>query len=255
VDIRAKQSSAGSGDSGQPLYQKVVQALRSEILRGAYPIGTPLPSELLLCRLYGVSRHTVREALRHLRDLGLVESHQGKGTLVLRPGGPQVYVHQVNSIADLHDYAVESRYGDTAEARQLDNEEARRLGVPPEETWLRIEGLRHDKTSGEAICAVDIYVSSRFAGIARLLGRRTGPIYALIEDVYGESIGEVEQELRAVPLGPEHAARLGVPAGEMAVEIKRIYRLLDGSPAEISYNHYKADMFRFSMRLRRVRGG
>ncbi|ANI80214.1 GntR family transcriptional regulator [Sphingobium sp. EP60837] len=248
------ESAALTGTS-PPLYQMVVGELRSEILQGLYPIGTALPSELALVSRFNVSRHTVREALRHLKDLGLVESHQGKGTLVLQPGGPQVYVHQVNSIADLHDYNVESRYDNQAKTIKLDGITAGRLGVEKGETWLKIGGTRYEPGKKDPICAVEIFVPGRFAGIGRLLGRRTGPIYGLVEDVYGESIGEVDQTLRAAPLRPDLAAILKVDEGETAVEIKRIYRLLDGSPAEITFNYYKAANFNFSMKLRRVRNG
>lgn len=239
-------------DKDAKLYKMVVQALRSEILRGAYQVGGALPSESILVGRFGVSRHTIREAIRNLRDLGLVESRQGKGTIVIKPGGPQVYVHQVNSIADLHDFNVESRYADHADPVTLDATLAERLNARSGEKWLRIGGLRFDK-QGNAICAVEIFIPERFGGIGRLLGRRSGPIYALIEDVYGESISEVEQEFRALPLAERFAPKLNVIPGETAVEIRRIYRLLDGSPAEITFNYYKAENFSISMNLKRVR--
>ncbi|MGX7896000.1 GntR family transcriptional regulator [Tsuneonella sp. HG222] len=248
---KVSRKAGAAQDAGPPLYQMVVQALRAEILRGAYPVGSALPSELALVTRFGVSRHTVREAIRHLRDLGLVESHQGKGTLILKPGGPQVYVHQVNSIGDLHDYSVESRYADHADAVSVDPALAERMGVEPGDQWLRIDGMRFDE--GQPICAVEIYVATEFAGISRLLGRRSGPIYALIEDVYGEAITEVTQDLRALPVPEEVARRLEIEPGETVVEIKRTYRLLDGRPAEITFNYYKAANFRFAMNLRRVR--
>lgn len=236
------------------LYQMVVQALRAEILRGVYPVGHALPSESVLVERFGVSRHTIREALRNLRDLGMVESRQGKGTIVIKPGGPQVYVHQVNSIADLHDFNVESRYDDQALLVTLDEPLAARLGTAAGEKWLRINGLRYDG-QGTAICAVEIYVPERLGGISRLLGRRSGPVYALIEDIYGESFGEVQQELRALPLPTDIAMKLESQPGETGVEIRRIYRLLDGEAGEITFNYYKAENFSFSMSLKRVRNG
>lgn len=253
MEVTPRHASNMEGDDNPPLYQMVIRALKSEILRGVYPVGARLPSENVLVNRFGVSRHTVREALRRLRDLGLVESHQGKGTLVLKPGGPQVYVHQVNSIADLHDYNVESRYKDHGETIVLTKELAERLGVTPGETWLKLDGMRFEPDSDNPICAVEIFVPGYFAGIGRLLGRRSGPVYALIEDVYGESIGEVDQDLRALPLRPDLAEALEGSPGEIAVEIRRVYRLIDGRPAEITFNYYKAKNFSFSMKLRRVR--
>ena len=197
--------------ASSPLYQTVVKALRAEILRGVYPVGTILPSETNLLERFGVSRHTIRAAVRHLRDLGLVESHQGLGSVVLRPGGE------------------------------------------PGETWLRIDGTRHLDVEEPPVCVVEVYLPSRFAGVGRFLGGKSGPIYALVETIYGESIIEVEQNLRALPATPVIAERLGLKDAEMVIEIRRVYKLLDGQTAEVTYNYYNAQQFNFSMNLRRVR--
>jgi DNA-binding GntR family transcriptional regulator len=237
----------------EPLYRFVVQSLKAEILLGKYAVGAPLPSEQTLVRRFKVSRHTVREALRRLRDLGLVESHQGLGTLVCNATGPRIYVHQVDSIGDLHDYGVASHYSDTARPITLNKQLAARLNAVAGEDWLLIEGLRYIDPAERPICAVDIYVPARFAGITRLLGRRSGPIFGLIESVYGESIEEVEQHLSAM-IAPAHIARrLGIRGDETVLEIQREYRIRGGTRAEISFNYYKASTFKLSMHLRRVR--
>ena len=51
-----------------PRYQRVADDLTKHIGTGKYPVGGYLPTEMELCRKYGISRHTVREALRQLRD-------------------------------------------------------------------------------------------------------------------------------------------------------------------------------------------
>jgi DNA-binding GntR family transcriptional regulator len=76
----------------------------------------------------------------------------------------------------------------------------------------------------------------------------------LIEAVYGERIGEVEQTVRALKLDANEPTRLEVEPGETLIEIRRTYRLLDGSVAEITFNRYPADRFSMSMNLKRVRG-
>ena len=62
-----------------PLYRRVVDALREDIVSGRSAVGDRLPTEDALCRRFGVSRHTVREALRAPREEGLVASRQGAG--------------------------------------------------------------------------------------------------------------------------------------------------------------------------------
>ena len=58
-----------------------------------------------------------------------------------------------------------------------------------------------------------------------------------------------------MPASAGVARALGIKPGEAVVEIRRTYRLLDGSVAEITLNHYNARNFRFSMHLRKIRGG
>ena len=58
--------------------------LHHQIACGAYGEGERLPSEAELCTIFGISRPVVREALKRLRDEGLVESIRGAGTFVKR---------------------------------------------------------------------------------------------------------------------------------------------------------------------------
>jgi GntR family transcriptional repressor for pyruvate dehydrogenase complex len=61
---------------------QVFEQLKAQILRRAWLPGTRMPSENQLSRSLGVSRISVREALRMLFGLGLVETRQGGGTFV-----------------------------------------------------------------------------------------------------------------------------------------------------------------------------
>lgn len=65
------------------LHHEVVNQLCEMILSGRIPKGEYLPSEQKLCDQMGVSRTTVRGALGILKERGIVESVQGKGTQVI----------------------------------------------------------------------------------------------------------------------------------------------------------------------------
>ncbi|MET7616922.1 GntR family transcriptional regulator [Streptomyces sp. NPDC005408] len=76
---------------GKHLYRWVADELRKEINDGEkYPPGAQLPTQDKLVRKYQVSRATVKQALDLLREKGLIESHQGRGTYVAEgePGAP-----------------------------------------------------------------------------------------------------------------------------------------------------------------------
>ena len=66
----------------EPLYRKVKAQLQSDIGRGKWAVGDCLPGELELCREFGVSRFTVRQALLELTNEGLLSRHAGKGTFL-----------------------------------------------------------------------------------------------------------------------------------------------------------------------------
>jgi len=63
------------------LTSAVIKHIRDAILRGEHPPGTALP-EIPLARRLATSRGTVREALRALSDLGLIEIHPRRGAVV-----------------------------------------------------------------------------------------------------------------------------------------------------------------------------
>ena len=92
----------------QPQYLQLARALEREIGRGRHAVGDLLPTESELCRAHGVSRHTVRAALRQISDLGLVSRRQGSGTQVIADRARPSYTQSLGSIADLLQYAKDT---------------------------------------------------------------------------------------------------------------------------------------------------
>ena len=65
----------------------VIEALADQIVSGQLPAGSQLPPEPTLCEIFGVSRITVREAVKSLEEKGLVLARQGSGTTVTEQDG------------------------------------------------------------------------------------------------------------------------------------------------------------------------
>jgi GntR family transcriptional regulator, transcriptional repressor for pyruvate dehydrogenase complex len=64
------------------LYEQIVQQVEESIHKGALKAGDQLPPERELAEQFGVSRTAVREAVKALREKGLVEAYPGRGTFI-----------------------------------------------------------------------------------------------------------------------------------------------------------------------------
>lgn len=64
------------------VYEQVIDQIQNMIMEGSLKKGDKLPSERDLCEILGVSRTSIREALKALQVVGLVESRQGEGNFI-----------------------------------------------------------------------------------------------------------------------------------------------------------------------------
>jgi GntR family transcriptional regulator len=73
-----------------PMYHKIADELRAQIESGELAPGAQLPTELELRDQYEASRNTIRDAIKRLTSLGLVETRPGQGTFVVQKIDPFV---------------------------------------------------------------------------------------------------------------------------------------------------------------------
>lgn len=232
-----------------PRYQQIVATLRSEIEAGALAAGDELPSEAALQRRFAVSRHTVREALRSLRDAGLVASRQGAASRVVRPQRA-LYTYAVNDVAELLQYATDARYAiDKTGVVIADEALAGQLSGAAGSRWLRIEGFRYLADDALPLCWTEVFIPAEFSGVAVQVGRKRGPIFSFIEAMYGVQVERVEQSLYAAPMPPEAAPAM--QSGELAIVIRRSYRLQGGGTALVALNYHAPERLRMHWTLKR----
>jgi DNA-binding GntR family transcriptional regulator len=242
-------------ESGDHRYIQVARALRKEIVDGVYPVGSQLPTEHELCQQFSVSRYTVREALRRLREDNLVSSRPRAGTMVVPRPSSHAYVQDVVSINDLLAFATGARFAIESIAMvTVDDELAQRSGLKVGEQWLAVRGFRRAEGADAPVCCTEYYINRAFAAVGRMLQNHTGPIFPLIEDLFGISIVEVRQEISAVQVGVELADALKVEPGTPALEMQRTYTTSDGEIAQVTVNTHPGARFRHSMTMRRVKG-
>jgi len=73
-----------------PLYQQIADDLRSKIESGELPSGEQIPTEVDLQKIYQASRNTIRDAIKRLVSLGIVQTRADQGTFVVGAADPFV---------------------------------------------------------------------------------------------------------------------------------------------------------------------
>lgn len=122
----------GKSMASGKLSDRVYEYILDQLIAGAFPVHSRIPTELELAQRLSVSRPVVRDALQRMREEGLLASRQGSGTVVLkRPDSAIASFAPISSIADIQRcfvfrYALEGESAALA-ARQRDPAAIRRL--------------------------------------------------------------------------------------------------------------------------------
>ncbi|WP_125568253.1 PLP-dependent aminotransferase family protein [Companilactobacillus insicii] len=69
--------------SSVPLYQQIFQFVCNNVSRGQWPVGTKLPSQRSLSKLFEVNRSTITTAIEELTSYGIISGKSGAGTEVI----------------------------------------------------------------------------------------------------------------------------------------------------------------------------
>ncbi|MFT3800895.1 MAG: GntR family transcriptional regulator [Burkholderiaceae bacterium] len=229
----------------------IADALSSDIQRGKYKIGDKLPSEPELSQRFGVSRHTVRAALRSLHAMGLVYSQQGIGTMVQDTQSRSRYSHAFSSAEDLLQYAATTRVRviDTTEV-VVDQTQAPLFGCKPGEHWWRVRTVRSDPASRSIVAYSEIYIPLVFGGVLKEAATGAQPVFALIAERFGQTITEIRQRISCVAHLPADAVDyLKARPGSPGLEIVRTYVAEGGRTLEVARSLHPSDVFSYSMRM------
>lgn len=231
-----------------PLPLRVYQQLRAEIAAGAHAPRARLPSEAELATSFGVSRVTVREALRMLQRDGLVAAQQGRGHFVLAGGLIREPITELRSVTELLGslgYAVETEVLDVA--RVAAEELAEPLGVEPDEQLVRVERLR--SSGGEPL----IYSVDNVP--ARLLGESEIDYGGSLVDALaagGFVLAYSHARIRAASLPRRRRVRIGVATRSAWLLLDQVNYAADGTPLIVSYDYHRGDRFEFNVVRRRI---
>lgn len=252
-DWTRKEGKMGRDETdGRPLYRQISSRIHDKIANGFYAVGDLLPTEQEFCQEFGVSRYTIREAIRHLESLGLVSKRQGQGTTVLSSRIRRGTTVALRTFSDIeqhgyHTHLVRLSHGIVTADQTL----AADLGVAEGEPLLRLQSMRVPIDDSLPIPKAwnETYILAEYARVVDHLDTLEGPVYLLIERLYNETIGEIDQQISALNAGPEVAKRLGIRARSAVLRLKRTYIGRNNRIVMVGYNTYAGDQFSVSMRI------
>jgi len=95
--------------SKQTKCDQIVKQIKELIIRGVYKTGDKLPPEPDLCEAFGVSRVTIRESLKKLSMMGLVDIRQGSGTYV-KNVDLGIFMRPLFQLIEFEDIDIETIY-------------------------------------------------------------------------------------------------------------------------------------------------
>lgn len=125
-----------------PIWKSIARTLGTEIAEGQYRPGDKLPTEAQLALRFGVNRHTVRHAISHLTETGVIHTRRGAGIYVRHtptdyPIGRRVRFHQNLKAAGREPGRVVL----ASETRRANRQEAEALAIDKNALVHTQEGL------------------------------------------------------------------------------------------------------------------
>lgn len=228
--------------SREPLWSQVHADLLRRLATGEFREG--FPGETRLREEYGVSRHTVREALRRIRAAGLVSSGRGRSSEVLATTIEQ----PLGSIYSLF-REIEAK-GMTQESTVLactlatEPRAAERLGLGPDTELFALERIR--LADGEPLAHDCVWLPGEIG--APLLDTDFGrtSLYDELERHHIPRPDGGRERITATNLGQAKAEQLRVPTGTAALVIERTGLWRD-KPIECRRTTIRADRYSLLM--------
>jgi len=181
------------------LYEQIVQQIEESVVNGTLKPGDQLPAERELAQRFGVSRTAVREAVKALREKGLVEAYSGKGTFITN-GTSQA----IRQSLDFMIRSVQSE-GTThlAELRQMLEPEIARLAATRIEDQLLVTMREAVATMDRSLQDPDGYIEADLDCHLALAEAAGNPlILSLLDSIVG-LLREQRMKIFSVEGGPE----------------------------------------------------
>ncbi|MEZ5117105.1 MAG: GntR family transcriptional regulator [Candidatus Nanopelagicales bacterium] len=224
--------------SPMPLWAQIAADLRRRLESGEF--RERVPGELTLVDEYGVSRHTVREALRDLRQDGLVVASRGRGSFASVPDIDQPLGSLYSLVRSLESEGIEQR----SEVRRLevvrDADAAMQLELPASTRLVLLERRRF--ASGEPLAVDRAWLPDTVAHPLLDADFTTTALYDVLAERCGIHLDSGRERITAVLPSASLRRDLDLPHDIAALRIQRLARA-GGRPVEWRETVVRGDRF------------
>lgn len=229
-----------------PLYFQAAQQIEAAILSGQLPIGERLENEVALADRYGLSRPTIRAAIAHLVDKGLLVRKRGVGTQVVR----QTLERPVQ-LTSLYDDLAGAEQEPTTEVLLLEQHAApdvvaEALQMAPGTELMHIERLRCAR--GVPLAVLRNWLPIDIAGNFTRDDLEEHGLYELMRG-RGIEMRDATQRIGAVVATANDARLLGVRKGAPLLTMERQTYDRAGRLVEFGTHKYEASRYSFTITL------
>lgn len=226
---------------------RVRDDLLSRIASGRIPPGSKLPPEPALAEELGVSRPTLREALRSLEEDGFVTRTRGAGTYAThRPRLRNNLDVNFGVTEAIRAAGMEPGTSMTAvHSGGADDEEAAALDLQPGDPVVRLERLR-TADGDPVVLSVDVVAASRIAASELSSMPLDGSLYELLE-AHGTPVEHGVVRIEPARADRSLAKRLAVKSGALLLYLHQVDFGREGEPLLLSHEHHLAEAFEFTV--------
>lgn len=228
-----------------PLYFQVAQHLEHAIVSGAIPNGSQFDNEIQLAERLGLSRPTMRRAMEHLVDKGLIVRRRGIGTRVVQPK-----VRRPMELTSLYEDLARSGQRPTTKVldvhvTEADEELAALLACPEASPLLRVDRLR---SAGEIPIAKMINYLPETVGTFEREQLEEHGLYELMRS-RGIQLHAATQTVGARTATAAEARLLDEARGAALLTMQRVTYDDHGSIVEYGTHIYAASRYSFETQL------
>ncbi|HEY4068265.1 MAG TPA: GntR family transcriptional regulator [Burkholderiaceae bacterium] len=228
-----------------PKYLQVRQALERRLYAG-FELGQQLPTEKALCEEFGVSRETVREALRGLEDDGIIQRHRAKGTFFVRRP-EQLADQKLTGLVE--DYAALKldTHAKVLEAAPLRAAPQLPLVQSADAPQFRIRRLRY--LDGRPLVLHEAFLPTLLGERVAALDLTHASISHLLEKQLRIRFVEERHQIEAIVADTELAQLLDIAVGAPVLLTTRVLRLQRDAAMVLFKSYYRADRYYYTLSL------